>query len=198
MLRRALEEDVDDADNQVARVVDDEQPDDHADDGVGDVPLEEHDQDGGDNDADRAEQVAQHVLESALHIQALSRRAVEYPCGAEVDEEAADADQEHGQADHLDLFREGPMVGLEEDPPSYEPQRERIDERGQYLRAVVPESALHRRFLLRDPHGHQRHCNGSRIGEHVSSIGEQRQAPGQDAAGSLRPCVGQNYNERYA
>ena len=49
--------------NRPQELQEDEQADEDADDGVDDVPLQGQDEDGGDDDADGAKEVAQDVLE---------------------------------------------------------------------------------------------------------------------------------------
>ena len=95
VLRRALQQHVYHSHNKASRVVHDEQGDEHAEYRVDYHPPGRQNHDGGNYDGHGAEQVCEHVLERALHVHAVLRRAVENPGGQDVDQQTARADYQH-------------------------------------------------------------------------------------------------------
>ena len=77
------------------------------------------------------------------------------------------------------------VVRLEEDPAGDEPEAESIQEGCEHLRPVEAEGRPGRGGPVGDPHGHQRKRDGGGVGQHVGSIGQQGEAPGEDAADHL-------------
>ena len=120
---------------------------------------------------------------------------MQYPSDSQVHQEAADADDKDRQPDDLDIFPEGSMVSLEEDPAGDKPQGKGVGQRSQDLRAMVPKRALDGGLSLRNPHGDQGHDDGGRVREHVSGIGQQGQAARYDAPDDLGHHVGRDQNQ---
>ena len=88
------------------------------------------------------------MLESSFHVQAFPRRPVQDPSSSQVHDETADTDKQDRHSNYVNVFLEGPMLGLEENPAGDKPQGEGVDQRSQYLGAVIPDVRSTEAFLL--------------------------------------------------
>ena len=123
MTRGPFQEHVEDLPYQAPAAIDDEEPNKHADNRIGDIPAQSHDQNGGNDHAGGSDEVGHNVLERAFGVQAVTRRGVEYVGDDDVDEESAAADDQHQHAlDFSRAFDKEPVVGLEEHPGGDQPQ----------------------------------------------------------------------------
>ena len=159
-------------------------PDHYSKDRIGDVPTEGQHQYRRGHHRHRAQQVGDHVPESALHVQALLRRAVQDPGGGHVDHQAGGAHHQHQSA--VDLRRVAEAAGgFEEDPGGDEPQTQGVQHGGQDLGSVEAEGLLDGGGAAGDPDGQQRQADGGAVGEHMAGVGQQGQAAGHQAANHL-------------
>lgn len=76
--------------------------------------------------------------------------------------------------------------------------RDRVERRGQDLKATVAEGAPVVRRALPDPDGHERDHQRGDVGEHVGGVGQQRDAVEDEAADDLGHQVGGRERERPA
>ena len=122
VLRGPLQQNVHHREHQVPAAPQDQQRYEEAQDRVGNLPFKSHDEYRGDDHADGPHQVGQYVLEGALDVHAVPRGPVQDPCGGNVYQETAGADDKHGQSVDVRIFRaEGPMVRLEDYPSRDQP-----------------------------------------------------------------------------
>ena len=72
-------------------------------------------------------------------------------------------------------------IACPDDPSAENDEHERVDKRGEHLRAPPAEAPLRRRRALREPGGEERQAERERVREHVRRVGEKRQRVGRDA-----------------
>ena len=123
-------------------------------------------------------------------------RARENPCRRQVHDQTTEGDGKHRAAGHR-LRRKEPAHRFDRDENHQGEQRQRIDERGQNLRARVAVGGPARRRTTRNPLREQREPERRRVGKHVPGVGEQRQRTGEPAPCGLdqRKSAGENERE---
>src|SRR5215211_3497109 len=179
-----LEQDVGRVSEELPGATHDQEPDGDADQWVGISPAGEDDSGGGDHRADRTEGVGEHVAHGPLHVQALAPRPVEDGSAHHVDEEPECGHGQHRSAEHLRRFYEA-RVGLDEDPDRDRHQRHPVREGGQDLGPTVAEALLRCRRTIYQTSGEEGDPEREVIREHVPRVGEQGEAPREEAADDL-------------
>src|SRR5215210_4571171 len=191
-----LEQDVGRVSEELPGTTHDQEPDGDADQWVGISPAGEDDSGGGDHRADRTEGVGEHVAHGPLHVQALAPRPVEDGSAHHVDEEPECGHGQHRSAEHLRRFYEA-RVGLDEDPDRDRHQRHPVREGGQDLGPTVAEALLRCRRSPCQPGGEKGDPEREVIREHVSRVGEQGEAPREEAADDLHHREARGQDEHY-
>lgn len=180
--RRAFEQDVTGFAGNAHAGKQDQQGDQHRQDRVGGHPARGHDDDGGANGGDGAEQVARDMPERALQVQVFLAAAMQDGEGENVDQQAADGDDHEDIAHHLDRVEQA-VDGLPDDPERKQDQKDAIGEGGEDLhpREAIGALRVGRALgqLVADPGEGQR----ARIGQHVRSVRQEGQRAGDQAAG---------------
>ncbi len=188
MGRCRLEEDADGPAAESVGARQDPQADRGADDGVDPGPAEHLEQDGGDDDADRAKRVREDLEVGAFDVQALLRSLSEEREGDEVHDEPERGDDEHRYAEDLGFSAEAPD-GLDEHVDGHAEQEQRVDEGGEDLEPVEAERVLTGLGPALVPAGEldggEGHAKPDDIGEHVARVGQQGEGVGEDPADGL-------------
>ena len=121
---------------------------------------------------DEREQVVQHVLERALHVQALAVRPGEDQRRGQVHPDPDHGDDQHGSA--LDVGRvDEPPDALDADHGAERDQRRAVQLGRQDLGAPEAEREVAARRPAGQVRGEQRQRDGAGVGEHVRRVGEQ-------------------------
>ena len=153
-------------------------------DGIGLGEAGDRDDQGGDDDRDRAEQVAKDLEVGAAHVEAAGLGPAQDDQRDEVDGAAHERHREHQPA--LDVRRLGqPPPRLVEHERGDAEQDHRVDGRREDLRAIPAEGARVTGRPSREPDGSECEQQAGDIGEHVAGVREQREAVGRDASDHL-------------
>ena len=162
---------------------DDDEGDDPGQDRVETVPAGDADDDAAGEHPDRREGVAHDVHARAADVQAA--------VGARQDAERQQIDQQPRQRDpgHQPALdgqrRRESLEGLVEHGGRDQDQQRAVRERGQDLQPVVSIGLLGRGGQRSQAGRHEAEHQGEQVGQHVPGVGDQRQAPGQQAADDL-------------
>ncbi len=181
---RRLEQDPDRFAQERPRAREHEQRDRQSDQRVGVAPACREDDRAGQDHADRAERVGQHVPERALHVQALRAAPLEHPGRGEVERQPGDADHEHPASERLHRVAE-PLQGLDDDPDRDRDERHPVRERCEDLRAPVAEAAVGSRGPRAEPRREERESEAAGVAEHVAGVGQERERVGRVAGDHL-------------
>jgi hypothetical protein len=193
--RGGLQQDAQRVASQLGGAGEDEQAHRHGDDGVGVRPAGERDDDGGDDDTGRAQQVAQHLEVGAADVDALRRSRTQNRQRHQVGDETDGGDDQHRGGRHLGRAGEAPDRFVQH-PGGHAEQQHRVGQGRDHLEAVQAEGApgVGGGPAHRDDR-RQRHGDAERVGGHVRGVRQQGQGVGQQAADQLgehdRPGDGQ-------
>ncbi len=193
----ALEQDVARVADHAPGAPEDEERDHRRYDRVGELPAGGQDDERRGDDADGAEHVGEHVPQRGLDVQRLAARAGEDGECRHVDDEPSDGHDEHPAAEHLRRVGQ-PSHRLEQHPGGDEHEQQPVEERGDDLGAPVAEAAVGRGGAPREPDRPEREQQREDVREHVTGVGEQRQAVGRQPAGHLGHRVGGEQHQRPA
>ena len=139
-------------------------------------------------------QVADHVQEGRAHVEALRPRPGEDHGGDDVDERTDRADDEDDAA--LDLGGLDQAADPLDQHPHGDPDQGRpVDERGEDLGAAHAVAGPPSGGAPGEPAGAEREPDGQRVREHVPGVGDERQAPRDDAAHHLDDGEGDEHRE---
>ena len=133
-----------------------------------------HDDQCGDDDEHRAEQVAEHLEVGAPHVQRLLAPVHQQQQRDGVGDQADGGEPEHRAGLHLRRVDE-PQHTDDCEPAAHPEEHQRVDESSEDLGAVQPEGPPRRRRHRRDVRRRQRDPDRGRVGDHVTRVGEQRQ-----------------------
>jgi hypothetical protein len=128
--------------------------------------------------------VAEDLEVRRANVEARLGGAVEQAGAHEIHHEPDGGDPEHGAAEDHGRLQE-PAIGLEQDPGGDREQRDGVDQRGEDLGAVVPVGLGRGRRAAGDPDGEQRESEPARVGEHVTRVGQEREAARPQGTGHL-------------
>src|SRR5215207_448452 len=155
-----------------------------ADQGVGVTPAREDDNGRGDDCADRAEGVCEHVAHRTLYVQALAPCPEEDDATCQVDDEPERGHEQHRPTEDLCWFPKA-RVGLDEDPDRDYNERDPVGEGGEDLGPPVAEAFVRGSRPLGEPCGEEGEPEREVVREHVPCVGEQGEAPRQESADDL-------------
>ena len=128
----------------------------------------------------KANRSVEDVLEGALHVEAAAIGAGEREGRGEIDHDAGERDHEHRGPLDVRRFHQPPDP-LEQDHRRQRHEGDAVDLGGEDLSALEAERVAACRRPARKPRGHKGQPDRSGIGEHVGSVGEQRQRGRQQA-----------------
>ncbi len=138
----------------------------------------------GDDRADRAEGVGNHMREGPFDVDVLLAAAQQDPGAGEVGHQARNGDQQHARA--LDLGRvQKPRDRLADDQTHDQDQHGAVDERADHLGAKESERPFRRRGPLHQMRDKDRQGQGQGIGQHVAGVGQQGQTAREKTADDL-------------
>ena len=109
------------------------------------LPAGEDDHEGGDDHADRAGQVAEHVAERCAYVEAFAARTDQDPGGEQMlTTSPSDRDHQHAEAEDLDRVLE-PPDRLDDHPDRDDHEQHAVDQCGEDLGPLEAEGSLRRR-----------------------------------------------------
>jgi hypothetical protein len=112
------------------------------------------------------------VQQRAAHVEAVTARARQDPCAAQVHEQAERGDDQ--QSDARDLGRSiKPPDGFEDDPAGRGEQQHAIGLRAEHLGALQAERVTNRRGALHQPLSDERDREPDDVGQHVCCVGQK-------------------------
>src|SRR5690606_17667313 len=156
---------------------------DKADQGIEPKQAAEINDQPGDDDADRADQVADKMPQRALHVQVFLflHASFQHNRQRDIDDESDGGDDQHEPK--LDLFRMDKAANaFYEDPDGNDAQGETVQEGSDNFKPEITES----KSCVRLPRGkiNRRHAQAKRnyVGYHVGGVRQQRQRVGEQSA----------------
>ena len=135
--RRALQENVDSIPNENPGTGEYEHPDDNTDCGIGYLITTEYDRKTGQNSADLAEGIAQHVEECSADVQAFLAVSKEQPGAGQVRKQTNGGDYQHPARPHLRGIQKS-VIRLIENIKRDQNEKDTVQQRNQDLDAVKP------------------------------------------------------------
>ena len=153
-------------------------------DGVRGLVAGGHDDDGGDNDGEGAQQVAQDFQVRAADVEAFLLGAAQDQQRDQVGDRAQDGGEKHDVGLDLGGRAEAPD-GLGEDDHGNDDQDQRVGQRGQDLGPLVAVGPRIVRRTRGNPGRQQRDEDAGGVGEHVPGVGQQGQRAGDQGTHNL-------------
>ncbi len=192
--RRLLHQDRRRVAEDAPRARQDQHRDCDGDDRVDRVPAGEQDHERRDQHSRGAEQVRDDVPERRLDVQALPARADEDCRRAGVHGEPGQRHEEHPPAQDLGRVVDA-ADRLPDDPAAHEHECEAVHEGGQDLGPLEAEAASSARRAPGEADGAEREPDREDVRDHVTGVGEEREAAREDPADDLDDREGEREDE---
>lgn len=168
--------------------------DEYADDSVGAIPLQSQDKNAGDDSSHGAHGVGHNVRESRAGVGVVVTARAKHEGGGDVDKQPEHGGGEHQRASNGMGLNE-PADSFSHDEDGGENKSDAVDERCKHLGTTRAEGAIGGTRTLGDALGDQGKGESSRVGEHVSGVGDEGEASGEVPGGSFGEHEGQGEDE---
>ena len=157
----------------------DETGDGQGEDGIDLGPAPDVDDEGTDDDGDRAEKVAQHVDEGTADIEIVLAGAIEAEHDPAVEGDTESGDPEHDEIVNRQRVQQA-QGALVDHPNGEQDERKGVDERREDAGAVVAKGLLFVGGFVLQVDGEPRKQKGEGIGGVMAGVRDQREAVGAD------------------